>query len=783
MTGHTLKCRLSCKKSMKNRMNHWVLGVVLSALPLATGCRASGGTAETNEVPVLQVAASPTTNSTDLAEAEADASTNLVDLANAPVKPISTEQPIPANLNLSAPAAELVKLAQAGLDEGVMLAYVTNSASTFNLSADQIVYLNDVGVAASVVTAMIQQDQALKNGTAQPQPGAAAALAAAASGGTNTEPAASGPAPSEVAPQAEGSPAPAPTAPANVTYNTFYQSLAPYGSWVEVDGYGPVWRPTVVVIDPGWRPYWNSGRWIYTDAGWYWYSDYSWGWAPFHYGRWFQHSHLGWCWSPGYTWGPSWVSWRYNSAYCGWAPLPPHANYVSGLGFTYYGSSVSVGFSFGLSSGCYSFVPVGHFHSHRPYRYGVPPTVVNNIYNNTTVVNNYGVINNTVVNRGIPVDRVAAATGTRIPRVPLQTSTRPAAPNRADQFTGNRLVAYRPNLPKDSQSAPTRAANQLSSRPSRNVSGPAPGMVTPSSTTSIVPGAAARQNNPALARNAPTRSNLPGAQPGLNAQTGSARGALNPATPAVAPGSAPTVSSANRLSQRPQQFGNRPGVEAGNAVGSTSPRTGQPLILKGSGSGAGTTTATTPNANLGSIQARNSTVQSPAATANQTARLTPQRPASTFSTPSTTPAWNPSTTTSSSSRLNQRPQTSSGLQNSFAAPTTTPGPVASAPSFSPPQRYTPATPAPSQRTTPSYQAPQTLTSPRYTPAPSMSAPTPRYSAPSPSYNAPSRSVTPAAPSYSAPSRSMPPSPSYSAPSRSMPAAGNPSGNRMIGGRP
>lgn len=60
-----------------------------------------------------------------------------------------------------------------------------------------------------------------------------------------------------------------------VDNNTFYTSLSPYGRWMEVDGYGMVWQPTVVAVDTGWQPYFNAGRWVYTDAGWYWNSDYS----------------------------------------------------------------------------------------------------------------------------------------------------------------------------------------------------------------------------------------------------------------------------------------------------------------------------------------------------------------------------------------------------------------------------------------------------------------------------------------------------------------------------
>ncbi len=44
-----------------------------------------------------------------------------------------------------------------------MLAFVTNSTSTFNLGAEEIIYLNDIGVPSAVVTAMIQRDQVLKS--------------------------------------------------------------------------------------------------------------------------------------------------------------------------------------------------------------------------------------------------------------------------------------------------------------------------------------------------------------------------------------------------------------------------------------------------------------------------------------------------------------------------------------------------------------------------------------------------------------------------------------------
>ena len=84
-------------------------------------------------------------------------------------------------------------------------------------------------------------------------------------------------------------PPPAPLPPANdppVVNNHYYGALDPYGDWFYDGSHGWVWRPTVAVVDVGWRPYSQGGRWIYSDVGWYWNSYYSWGWAPFHYGRW-----------------------------------------------------------------------------------------------------------------------------------------------------------------------------------------------------------------------------------------------------------------------------------------------------------------------------------------------------------------------------------------------------------------------------------------------------------------------------------------------------------------
>ena len=153
-------------------------------------------------------------------------------------------------------------------------------------------------------------------------------------------------------------PPPAPDQP--VTVNYFYNTLAPYGSWVVVGGYGRCWRPTVCVYNSSWQPYCDNGHWVYSDCGWYWASSYAWG-ATFHYGRWFRDASFGWCWYPDTVWAPSWVTWRYSNNYCGWAPLPPHTAYQAGVGIVYNGGNVSVGFGFGLGASCFTFVPTAVF--------------------------------------------------------------------------------------------------------------------------------------------------------------------------------------------------------------------------------------------------------------------------------------------------------------------------------------------------------------------------------------------------------------------------------------
>ena len=353
-----------------------------------------------------------------------------------------------------------------------MLAFVTNSSRPFNLGVEEIIYLNDLGVSGAVVTAMMQRDEALKGLMGGPAPGPAPSASAAPASQAAPEPGDPGmyapqrtaaPAPPEMAP--EGTPpgdnttASSSAPPAAVAgYSTFYDSLAPYGTWVDVAGYGPCWQPTVVVANPAWRPYCDGGRWVYTDCGWYWMSGYSWGWAPFHYGRWFQHHRMGWCWAPDTVWGPSWVCWRFGSSYCGWAPLPPGAWYRPGVGLTFRGRQVSATFGFGLGVSSFAFVDVGHFRNGHLNRQALPPQQAAQVYGrtvtSTTIVGNQ----HGVINHGIPVSRVAAATGTQVHPVAIRDANGAARHGaRGEQLDGNSrtLSVVRPNFSAPSRNQPT----------------------------------------------------------------------------------------------------------------------------------------------------------------------------------------------------------------------------------------------------------------------------------------------------------------------------------------
>src|ERR1017187_6510466 len=142
----------------------WSLRLVGAGLLLAGGSpqEMSGQPLNTGPLPPPDASLAAAEEGMADPETAAEAQTRDSGLAGAAVKPISTEKPLPANIRLTGPVAEVIKLADSGVAESVITAFVTNTPSPFNLGVEEIIYLNDIGVPGLVVNAMMRRDQALK---------------------------------------------------------------------------------------------------------------------------------------------------------------------------------------------------------------------------------------------------------------------------------------------------------------------------------------------------------------------------------------------------------------------------------------------------------------------------------------------------------------------------------------------------------------------------------------------------------------------------------------------
>jgi len=302
---------------------------------------------------------------------------------------------------------EVVKLTQAKMSDDVILAYIKNSGATYNLSADDILYLNNQGVSQPVISALLAA-----KGTGAPAPVAQPTTPAPAPAPVATAPApVVSPYPNTAPPVAVAPEPEAPPPGSEISLSYFQAQLAPYGSWIDVPGYGPCFLPTVESAVPDWRPYFNGGHWIYTDDGWSWQSDYPWGQYVFHYGRWFRDPRLGWMWKPGYHWGPGWVCWRYDEGdgYTGWAPLPPGARFEPGVGLMWDGH-VAVDADFGLGPDAFVFIPFDHFWENDYMGWRAPLWRTSVLFRGSLVSNHYGFVGGRFVVFGLGRERMGLLT-------------------------------------------------------------------------------------------------------------------------------------------------------------------------------------------------------------------------------------------------------------------------------------------------------------------------------------------------------------------------------------
>jgi hypothetical protein len=221
---------------------------------------------------------------------------------------------------------------------------------------------------------------------------------------------------------------PAPPPVAEVSYQSFYDQLAPYGNWINYPGYGYVWMPNA---GPDFKPYASNGNWIYTEAGWTWSSNYSWGWAPFHYGRWFYENGYGWLWVPGNEWAPAWVSWRGNGDYYGWAPMGPRVSVDIALN------------SYEPPTHYWNFVPSRYMGNPGWHNYYVNETQNVTIIKQTTIINNYSGTNRARYSYapGPDPNEVSRASGNHITPVQIREANTPG-----ERVSESQYVVYHPRV-------------------------------------------------------------------------------------------------------------------------------------------------------------------------------------------------------------------------------------------------------------------------------------------------------------------------------------------------
>jgi hypothetical protein len=352
----------------------------------------------------------------------------------------------PPDPSVSPDLQEIVKLSSEQMSDNVITNYVKNSGKTYNLSADDIIYLKNQGVSQGVISFLLQTSSSAGNTapqTAPPPPPDATASSGSGDNGAQVQQ------PDQGAPPTEAAPA-SPPVQANINY--FQSQLTPYGNWVNVPGYGFCWEP---VVDVNWRPYYDGGHWAYTDAGWYWQSDYPWGDIAFHYGRWAYVTMAddpAWVWIPGYDYAPSWVVWRHDDddGYIGWGPLPPAAIFVDG-GWTFHGARVGADFAFGLGDGFFAFVDYGHlFFDPHLYPLGyrhfiVPHDRLVGIYRHSVIENHYAFDHGRFINRGLDRDRMAVLTHHDI-RPMAVADIRRQEEQRNAVIRGNDVRNFRPGI-------------------------------------------------------------------------------------------------------------------------------------------------------------------------------------------------------------------------------------------------------------------------------------------------------------------------------------------------
>jgi hypothetical protein len=148
--------------------------------------------------------------------------------------------------NLSSGAAEVAKLAQSGVSDDVVRAFIGQSQSVYNLSAANIAALKNAGVSSQALTAMLNHDSALRTQQQSSSP----AAATPASPQTTVTQSDSASATATANPTSANPTAVAPTSPPTPQVEVIPVSPEPDYLWT-----------------PGWWS-WNGDAWIWFGGYW-----------------------------------------------------------------------------------------------------------------------------------------------------------------------------------------------------------------------------------------------------------------------------------------------------------------------------------------------------------------------------------------------------------------------------------------------------------------------------------------------------------------------------------
>src|SRR5256885_14540674 len=97
----------------------------------------------------------------DLAATAAAVTPATANPSAAPAEPIPKIVTAPSRL--SPGVDEIVQLAQAGVGDEVLQAYIENSTTPYKLNVDEILYLHDLGLSVETIAAMVRHSQSLQD--------------------------------------------------------------------------------------------------------------------------------------------------------------------------------------------------------------------------------------------------------------------------------------------------------------------------------------------------------------------------------------------------------------------------------------------------------------------------------------------------------------------------------------------------------------------------------------------------------------------------------------------